>query len=60
MTKKQINNEILEITKQLQSDKLAVSQLNRIIRLQYQRINQLLEMRDGKLTKTEYVFEKKK
>lgn len=60
MTKKQINDEILEITKQLQSDKLAVSKLNRIIKLEYKRINQLLEMRDGPLVKTEYVFEKVK
>ena len=58
MTKKQINDEILEITKQLQSDKLAVSMLNKLIRLQYKRINQLLVMRDGEIKGLEYDFKK--
>ena len=58
MTKKEINEEILLITKQLRSDKLALSKLNQIIRLQYKRIDQLLEMRDGTIKELDYVFKK--
>lgn len=46
MTKKQINKEILEIIEQQNKDRLALSNLNKLIRLQNKRIRQLIEMRD--------------
>lgn len=41
MNKKQ--KEILELIKQIEKDKEARNKLNKIIRLEYKRINQLLE-----------------
>ena len=46
MTKKQINEEILAILKQIEIDRLVRSEINQIIKLKYKRIDQLLEMRD--------------
>lgn len=46
MTKRKIKDEIIAINKQLAKDKYAVNKLNYLIRLQYKRINELLNMLD--------------
>lgn len=53
-----IDKEILEILEQLRFDKLAVEKLNYLIKLQYDRIDKLLEKKHGKIKGCDYEFRK--